>query len=242
LVKKHPVNDGARKNLNYSKFEKRKNLVIEDDDEEDNNDDVEGDDEVEDSDGCNDGNENAFEKQSRKHRATNLNQFSSSPLDGFENRYISTSHGASSTTTPITTEDLEVRISKLESEVSLLINLSKRNLVKNSSETSLPKELTTWQESYLGTFVRTKMFRAIKYLDNLILARQGEQIFERALKICHFKDEEIGNKAVEDVLLKRMRHYLTNHRCHVVADFRKKAMSEYIVFLYSITHLFSIYF
>jgi hypothetical protein len=108
----------------------------------------------------------------------------------------------------------EDRFNKLEEA------FARKNQFDHNEETNI--ELQTWQISTIGTFVRDEMFKAIKFLDLKILRSQGQKIFDRALKAMNL-GEQSGNKLLYSIVIKKCKHYLNNHKCHVISNIREQA-------------------
>jgi hypothetical protein len=124
--------------------------------------------------------------------------------------------------------DIKARVSALEKEFDNLKNqVARMSISKGSKHFKGPAfQLQTHHASNIGTFVRTEMFRAIKFVDALTMRSQGQMIFQRALKAAKLENEE-DNQEVYNVIISKVKHYLNVRKCHIIHDFRCAALGEY---------------
>jgi hypothetical protein len=139
------------------------------------------------------------------------------------------------TSSPIVTAtDLETRVSALEKELENLKNQVARMSISKGKHFKGPAfQLQTHHASNIGTFVRTEMFRAIKFMDAVTMRSQGQMIFQRALKAAKLENEE-DNQEVYNVIISKVKHYLNVRKCHIIHDFRCAALGEYFNSMYHV--------
>jgi membrane-associated HD superfamily phosphohydrolase len=123
--------------------------------------------------------------------------------------------------------DLETRVNILEKELEILkkqvaaMSISKLKQFKGPAF-----RLEPHQASNIGNFVRTEMFRAIKFLDASTMRSQGDMIFQRALKAAKIEDQG-NNQEARNIVISKVKHYLNVRKGHVIRDFRCAALGKY---------------
>lgn len=123
---------------------------------------------------------------------------------------------------------LENKVNSYEARLKRLEEADSQKVGHHHQEKSI--ELLTWQNSTIGTFVRDEMFKAIKFLDAKVLRSQGQRIFDRALKAISMTDHS-GHKQLYTLVIKKCKHYLNNHKCHIISNIRDQAKGKFACIL-----------
>jgi hypothetical protein len=119
------------------------------------------------------------------------------------------------------------RIARLEIDMEFV----KKELAKSTSDgKKLWKAsvfvLNKTQSSHIGTFVRNQMFKAIKFLDDVTMRAQGQEIYKRALNAAGGLEGKENDQEVYNSMISKLKHYLNVRKGHVIHDFCHAALGE----------------
>jgi hypothetical protein len=124
--------------------------------------------------------------------------------------------------------DIESRVATLEKEIAIIKNQLARITPKGKQFKGAVFQLERYQVANIGNFVRSEMFKAIKFVDATTLRSQGNIIFQRALKAAKVDGQE-DNQEVFNIIISKVKHYLNIRKGHVIHDFRAAALGEYLL-------------
>lgn len=129
------------------------------------------------------------------------------------------------------TEILEKKLVSFEEKIMMVVHDAvgsskqasfQNRMVKGKSVSDF--SISATQRSLIGSWVRHKMFRIIKFMDDKTLASQGKSVVEK----CKYSAGivEPTTRAVEQFILQTIREFHNRHKGHVKKKIRDLATGE----------------